>query len=324
MTTPITFVAAVPSSPAMSFSSSSSFDMVQSSRSRSSSFELYLDDSDDEIVWSVTEDESISPVAAAADDDDDEEDFVVLGRRQPFNDTSTPTNTDKPDDHHLISALAQLSVEEARRNNTKLPAVAVAVSSAAVVSTTKPKVAQTTPPPKSPKVKGASSSPQSQSPPLTPTLKSSRRKRNKNKNKAVGGFSSRPIVDDISERGDSVSVSDEGYQAAASRYINSFLVDQTSVCRLTLLQSLLIELGLCSASLLPASLTAAKAMLKSHAFLNVREYLDARQQGPAAVQNVMHPSKASLIRDLRKKRNPVPLKWVKETGLGVLLVTCYH
>lgn len=95
------------------------------------------------------------------------------------------------------------------------------------------------------------------------------------------------------------------------------------MCRLTLLQSLIVELGLGSSSL-PASLTAAKAMLRSHVFVNVGEYLDARQKGPAAVQGVMHKSKSSLIRDLRKRRNPVPLQWVKETGLQVLLVSCYH
>jgi hypothetical protein len=68
------------------------------------------------------------------------------------------------------------------------------------------------------------------------------------------------------------------------------------------------------------SLTQAKALLKSRAFVNIGEYLDARKQGPAAVQGIIHPSKSSLKRNLRRSRNRVPLQWVKEIGLGALLV----
>ncbi|KAJ7172660.1 hypothetical protein C8R46DRAFT_1216453 [Mycena filopes] len=172
----------------------------------------------------------------------------------------------------------------------------------------------------------------SSSPPPSPSQgrPSPRRRRNRRGGSPVaGGFAARPIVDDVSEqpdtaseRGDDEPVGITMYDAAAS-YINSFLADPTSVCRLTLLQSLIVELGLADSSL-PPSLTAAKAMLKSHAFLHVGEYLDARQHGPAAVQGVMHKSKTSLIKDLRKKRNTVPRQWVKDAGLQVFLVSCYH
>jgi hypothetical protein len=70
-------------------------------------------------------------------------------------------------------------------------------------------------------------------------------------------------------------------------------------------------------------LRAAKALLKSRAFLNIREYLAVRDQGLTALQRVMHPSRAALAKDIRKKGNPASLQWVKEHGLQVLLVTCY-
>jgi hypothetical protein len=92
---------------------------------------------------------------------------------------------------------------------------------------------------------------------------------------------------------------------------------------LALLQSLIIELGLATPSL-PDSLTAAKAFLKSRAFLNIREYIAVRGQGPEAVQRAMYPSKSALIKDIKKKRNPASLKWVKQHGLQVLLVGWMH
>lgn len=90
-----------------------------------------------------------------------------------------------------------------------------------------------------------------------------------------------------------------------------------TVYRLTLLQSIIIELGLATASL-PRSLKAAKAFLKSRVFLNIREYIAVRGQGPEALQRAMYPSKSALIKDIR--RNPTSLKWVKQHGLQVLLV----
>ncbi|KZT03490.1 uncharacterized protein LAESUDRAFT_659514, partial [Laetiporus sulphureus 93-53] len=105
---------------------------------------------------------------------------------------------------------------------------------------------------------------------------------------------------------------------------------------LQLLQALIVELGLCPAALqpsagalsfpslpaLPHSLRAAKALLKSQAFLNVRDYLAVRGQGLDALRRVMHPSRSSLMREVRSGKR-MPREAVKEKGLGVLLVTCF-
>jgi hypothetical protein len=58
--------------------------------------------------------------------------------------------------------------------------------------------------------------------------------------------------------------------------------------------------------------------------LNIKEYLAVRGQGPAAVRRIMYPSRSALIKDIRKKNNRASLRWVKESGLQVLLVSCYH
>lgn len=111
---------------------------------------------------------------------------------------------------------------------------------------------------------------------------------------------------------------------------------------LTYLQALIVELGLCPnatfsvignvADNLPRSLTAAKNFLKAHAFVNVRDYLAVRHQGLDALKSIMHPNRKSLQNDIRGgskkvKGNvnvrKVPVKYVKESGLGVFLVTCY-
>jgi len=143
------------------------------------------------------------------------------------------------------------------------------------------------------------------------------------------GFGQRPIVDDLSERlsvisGDRTPTIYE----EASTYISSFLSNPDArtdnVCRLTLFQSLIIELGLATSSALPSSLSAAKAFLKAHAFLNVREYIAVRGQGAEAVQSVMYPSRSALIKSIKKKRNATSIKLVKELGLQVLLVEYMH
>ncbi|KAF9792446.1 hypothetical protein BJ322DRAFT_1029307 [Thelephora terrestris] len=68
---------------------------------------------------------------------------------------------------------------------------------------------------------------------------------------------------------------------------------------------------------------SARAFIKSHVFLNVRDYLALRAQGQQALQNVLHPTRKSLVTDLRKKDARVPRNWVKQRGLNVLLVTCF-
>ncbi|KAI0055500.1 hypothetical protein BV25DRAFT_1815529, partial [Artomyces pyxidatus] len=70
---------------------------------------------------------------------------------------------------------------------------------------------------------------------------------------------------------------------------------------------------------LPRSLRQAKMLLKSQAFINVRDYLAVRGQGQAALQSVMHPSRSSLVKEVRKGKR-MPVKEVKKAGLNVLLV----
>ena len=97
-----------------------------------------------------------------------------------------------------------------------------------------------------------------------------------------------------------------------------------------------MELGLHSdpTTPLPGTLKAARTFLRSHAFLNVRDYLAVRSEGLGALQSVMHPTKKSLVSDLKRCKRSVKgadgemgrraqIGWVKETGLTVLLVQCY-
>ncbi|KAI0664985.1 hypothetical protein C8Q70DRAFT_1049171 [Cubamyces menziesii] len=161
---------------------------------------------------------------------------------------------------------------------------------------------------------------------------------------ATSGFGDRPIVDDVSEAGTeypALSVPPAVYKNAQS-YVSSVLsADQSAksgMSKLAFLQALIIELGLYPASQtavvttsssffslpsLPSSLRAAKALLKSQVFLNVRDYLAVRSQGIEALRRVMHPSRSALMRELRSGKK-VSVKTVKESGLSVLLVTCYR
>ncbi|PIL23830.1 hypothetical protein GSI_13581 [Ganoderma sinense ZZ0214-1] len=145
----------------------------------------------------------------------------------------------------------------------------------------------------------------------------------------LAGFGDRPIVDDVSEAGSEYShIPPELYQSA-QRYVSSVLSAPTDVTtdmpsKLAFLQALIIELGLyTSMPSLPNSLRAAKAILKSQVFLNVRDYLAVRQQGVEALRGVMHPSRSALLREIRGGKK-APVKTVKDSGLGVLLVTCYR
>ena len=107
--------------------------------------------------------------------------------------------------------------------------------------------------------------------------------------------------------------------------LSLFKATQDQISRLSLLHALIIELDLLpsTSSTLPPSLTSAKALLKSRAFLNIRDYMAARQQGPDALQAIMHPSRRALIKSIRSNRNPASLRWVKDNGLQVLLVNCF-
>lgn len=127
-------------------------------------------------------------------------------------------------------------------------------------------------------------------------------------------------------------------------FVASFLSDphDHKAADLALLQALIIELGFFNPSNrsdsrsdsgrltpsfelsdIPQSMRAARAFIKSHVFVNVRDYLALRAQGQEALQNVLHPSRKSLVAELRKKDARVPRGWVKQRGLNVLLVTCF-
>lgn len=162
------------------------------------------------------------------------------------------------------------------------------------------------------------------------TKRGSRTRRKKGKTKpAVAPKGSQPRSAESDDSSDKFSNGDSEpskYDEAVC-YITSFLSNPDArnnpVCRLTFLQALIIELGLAS-SALPASLTSARAFLKSRVFLNIREYLAVRGQGADAVQRAMHPSRKALIKDIKKnKQKRASLGWVKESGLQVLLVKCY-
>ncbi|KAF8655974.1 hypothetical protein AX16_002834 [Volvariella volvacea WC 439] len=171
--------------------------------------------------------------------------------------------------------------------------------------------------------------PKQQEQPLSVDAPKSKRRARRSKRKATAQNKSVPTtgarsgaVKPSCKDNDYTSMYDE-----AVNYITSFLMNppetKDSSCHLTLLQSLIIELGLATDTL-PASLTAARSLLKSKAFLNVKEYLATRNQGPDAIQHVMYPSRSALIRSIKKNKNYASKKWVKEHGLQVLLVSCYH
>ncbi|KAH9057097.1 hypothetical protein EDB83DRAFT_2225105, partial [Lactarius deliciosus] len=96
---------------------------------------------------------------------------------------------------------------------------------------------------------------------------------------------------------------------------------------LLMLQALILELGCLpgvaagkfSIPQLPATMRQAKLLLKGHAFINVRDYLAVREQGQAALQRAMHPSRTSLVKEVRKGKR-MPVGEVKKAGLKVLLV----
>jgi len=145
-----------------------------------------------------------------------------------------------------------------------------------------------------------------------------------------------PILDDTSSIADDASsVASEdsttstatvtGYEDASS-FITGFLSspdDKDTVCKLTLLQSLIVELGVADASSLPSTVTQAKKLLKAEAHINIREYMSERNKGQDALKSIMHASRGSLVKSIRKKKNPASLTWVKEQGLNVLLVQCF-
>ena len=108
------------------------------------------------------------------------------------------------------------------------------------------------------------------------------------------------------------------------RVLSADPTTKAELSKLEFLQALIIELGLYTGlAALPSSMRAAKALLKGQVFLNVRDYLAVRSQGVDALRAVMHPSRSALMREIRSGKKETA-KTVKETGLSVLLVTCYR
>ena len=145
-----------------------------------------------------------------------------------------------------------------------------------------------------------------------------------------------PIIDDTSSIADDASsVASEGSTTStatvtgyedASSFITGYLSspdDKDTVCKLTLLQSLIVELGVADASSLPSTVTQAKKLLKAEAHINIREYMSEREKGQDALKRIMHASRGSLVKSIRQKKNPASLTWVKQQGLNVLLVQCF-
>ncbi|PAV23205.1 hypothetical protein PNOK_0027300 [Pyrrhoderma noxium] len=162
------------------------------------------------------------------------------------------------------------------------------------------------------------------------------------------GLGMRSVVDDLSECGDVLVPLSPGYQSLeaetnrllgmaydeAVKFMDAFIEHPdyytSRASKLTFLQALIVELGLVSTTgpykALPGSLSSAKALLKSNAFLNVKDYLAVRGQGLDALRGAMRPSRNALVKELRgvgaRKSSRAKLGWVKETGLTVLLVSC--
>lgn len=347
-----------------SLSSSSSFVMLPTDRLEPSSRSLSRDrtsstyDSDDEIVYSVSEASSLSSIDFTESFPASDDDFVVLSRpRSPGivleTGTSTPSgdNNDRaatPVTIQLVADLKNLAVDDSRSTSSSSQRSNSAPTSPVSSSGVGPKKKRKSRAARAAARAAAKSHPSStpSTPPVTPPSTATKGKKvvkakqKKGKKKGPAStvvvsspidFRARSIVDDTSERlseiGDMESTAAPSIYEEAVGFITSFIsnpaAQKDSACRLTLLQALIIELGLANSSL-PASLSAAKAFLKSRAFLNIREYLAVRGQGPAAVQRIMHPSKNALIKELRKKKNSAPLGLVKNSGLQVLLVPCYR
>ncbi|CAK5279624.1 unnamed protein product [Mycena citricolor] len=314
----------VPSSPAMS--ATSSFEVL-THRSRSSTTSsshttgILLGGSDDEIIWGI--DSTASSIASPLYDGDDD-DFVVLSRPR----SAVPPNANPPlqapHEHETIEDLGCLSLGSAQSGSgapDRLQCETRELGGRKADS----KVHSASPTaPCTPLLASATTTSNPSKARRRRRRRTAKRSGSTSPDSSVQGLGSRSIVDDVSVMSETDIDTEGGMYDTAARYISGFLAgDPTSLCRLTFLQSLIIECGLAS-STLPASLTSARALIKSHLFLNIGEYLHVREQGPTAIQSVMHKSRSALVRDLRKSRDTMPRKWVKDSGLQVLMVQCYR
>ncbi|KAG7092291.1 hypothetical protein E1B28_008653 [Marasmius oreades] len=295
-----------PSSPALTSTSASSFDVV-SSRSCSSTISDLISqgDSEEEIVWTVARHRrsSFGASNSSGTEEESEDDFVVLSRRPLSVAPPTPLAIVSNHSNFPTTDFAHLSLNSDRTPST---------------------------------LETGSSSSQTHGRDVNPKCTSQARfHRQRTKKQARGvtqlaGFGERPIVDDVSEIATEDIVSDAGSQQSvyeeAVQFVTMFLTNpdeyNTTSGRLALLQSIIIELGLSTVS--PSSVKSAKALLKSQAFLNVRDYLAVREHGLEAIQRIMHPSRSALARSIRKSKKRVSMQWIKDHGLDVFLVPCYY
>ncbi|GJJ12015.1 hypothetical protein Clacol_006253 [Clathrus columnatus] len=311
------------------------------------SFDEFSSDDDDEVLWTGNEFDS-------------DEDFVLVPHMRA---NIKPSSTPRYDDavREVIQGITQLSFSETNKvsastktdgrniaveakNVKKIPVVkeekslhrsnshskrngnAKAKSAAAPLATVS---VQSQKQPQQSKVKGSRRkkggktilSPAVTYPTPTPSPKGDCTDRVPSKH-AEFRFGSPPLIELDTEVG-------VNYEGAVS-FITSFLnaptvgIDSSRHTRLTFLQSLIIELGLMpTSSALPASLNAATRFLKTHAFLNIRDYLSVRHEGLERLQQIMFKDKRALAKDLRKNkgRRQVDRTWAKEHGLNVFLVS---
>jgi hypothetical protein len=325
-------------SPTFSSVSDDSFHPLSRSISTTRSFSDLDASSDDEIVWTVSDvdlsasDISLlgsSKVASVLDSED--EDFVLLSRNTAVHLTAADSVTPNP--QNRVFTPDDLSSESLSQEMQKLK---LADDDSLLSS---PRSAQSEPHSddtstssnrkrRSGRRKRKASSP---TPPSTSQSSSPHLKKNPNKKSLQStGLGKRAIVDDVSEKASEAGAhhSEVGTYQSAAAFIDRFLSDPTTKdlsTRLTFFQSLIVELGLASTcTSLPASLNAAKSFLKGRVFLNIREYLRVRSQGQDALQKVMYPTRSALVRDIKRNRAYAPLKHVKQSGLQILLVPCFH
>ncbi|KAG6335159.1 hypothetical protein ID866_3943 [Astraeus odoratus] len=145
-------------------------------------------------------------------------------------------------------------------------------------------------------------------------------KRAAQREQASSGVTSAPVPNPST-----ASQSYEEAHARISKYIACPQVKDRS-SELALLRALIIELGVRSPSApeLPTTLTAARKLLKAEVHINIKEYIATRDQGLVALRKIMHPSKTSLRREIKKTGKRASLKWVKKRGLQVLLVKAFE
>lgn len=235
------------------------------------------------------------------------------------------------------AAKALRKAKEKEKKSNISPELSKSASTATLVPSSRATVNSTTPravvPPKeATPVRPTASAPLE--PVKTPTTvpkpldSPKKRKKKAKKVKATGStISTQPNVvlgEEARGTGTTPTPYDEAFGYITS-YISNISARNDPTCHLTLLQSLIIELGLIKdVTLLPRSIKAAKKFIKLRVFLNIKEYLKKRHEGPEIVKGLMFPSRSALVKDMREKKNFASLKWIKNHGLQDLLVGVFR